>query len=1106
MAAESTVRILFLGDSAQAVRSVSKLESSFAGLGRTTKLVAGGLAIGLVGALVESTKQAMAFQRSMELIHTQAGASTGEVKKMSGALLDMAKSVGTTPEDLAKGLYHIESAGLRGSAALKALRAAAEGAQVGQADLESVTNALVAAQKSGVKGAGSMEHAMATLNAIVGAGNMRMEDLTSVMGNVLPAAGTFGVSLQQVGAALATMTVQGVKTDEAATRLRMTMSLLAAPSSKAAAALKGIGLNSTDLANAMRGPGGLLAALTLLHDHLVGSGKDATQQAQIISAAFGGGRTSSGIMLLTQHISDMQDRLRQINGTTGNFGEAWKKTTQTVDFQLAQAKAALEAAAIPIGNLLLPLLIKAANAAEGFATKIESDMPQITRDFQTLGGVLGVVGNALEQLTTFAFSPVGSATLIGVLSGVGARKAIGGLAGLAVKAGEASTALTGVGVAGLALADAAVPLAAGVGVSVAAIYALSQASDVGAQQTRELVDALQNLTDVSATAGQASRNLAQSHLNVRTTAIAVTDAERAYSKAVHDSGKDSEEARKAELALRQARLNHRQALADEESAQKSNTAAKKAEAKQIQETQGKLADLNRQFQFARSMVNANTDALTRSSAQYHEAQREGDIFAQKMDEVARNAERAAHAIPSTQHAAQLAAQELAHAAAAAAELERELGRIPSRKEIRVYYKTINEGPGGNRFIGRASGGFVPMVPGASKGSDSVPAMLTPGEIVLNRAQQNVLGGPRFLAGLFGFTGGEGPGFATGGIANKPRRTPHRSPRPRYRTLSRKAKAALKGVDAINQQEDDSDRAYGQLVRQYQIADTDLQFIRTDDAGNQYISQTDIAQRVGEIDSLIVARSQMLDLLAEEKRKLRDAIEALHKAIQAMVKRIQEERKKIEQLTKRLSAEHRKKKPDQGIISSLQNQISARGTAIGNLHSTISEFQRAVGDQRLNLEHQLPFDVRDVQLDIMELQQERKDDTGTTLPPSSGGSGGSTSGPDVSALEAEIARLQLALGLQAAQSAVIGAFAKGTLSVPETGLAMVHAGEQIVPAGQVRGGDGGTYGPIQVNLSLSGPLEPLAQFVTATVDTPQMVDRISVRIGQRSMERARSGRH
>jgi len=129
---------------------------------------------------------------------------------------------------------------------------------------------------------------MGVMNAIVGAGNMRMADLTGALSTgILSVAKTFGVSIESVGAALADMTHQGIPAEEAATRLRMTLSLLGAPTTKAAGALKSIGLSTTDLAAAMRGPDGILGAVTLLRQHLDNSGLSATQTAALLSHAFG---------------------------------------------------------------------------------------------------------------------------------------------------------------------------------------------------------------------------------------------------------------------------------------------------------------------------------------------------------------------------------------------------------------------------------------------------------------------------------------------------------------------------------------------------------------------------------------------------------------------------------------------------------------------------------------------------------------------------------------------------------------------------------------------------------------------------------------------------
>jgi hypothetical protein len=69
---------------------------------------------------------------------------------------------------------------------------------------------------------------MATLNATVGAGNMRMDDLIGALGTgVLPAAKLPVSRLKDVGAALALMVDEGMHADAAATRLRMAFTLMA---------------------------------------------------------------------------------------------------------------------------------------------------------------------------------------------------------------------------------------------------------------------------------------------------------------------------------------------------------------------------------------------------------------------------------------------------------------------------------------------------------------------------------------------------------------------------------------------------------------------------------------------------------------------------------------------------------------------------------------------------------------------------------------------------------------------------------------------------------------------------------------------------------------
>jgi TP901 family phage tail tape measure protein len=348
--------LLSLGSSASTVSGgLGKIGSGALTAAKNLAMLGVPVALALGGIAVASTNAARQFQSDMALIQTQAGASADEVTAMSAAVLKLAPQTGTGPDELAAGLYHVESAGMRGAKALDILKVAAEGAKVGGADLESTTNALIAAQQSGVKGVEDMAGAMGTLNAIVGAGNMRMQDLTDAMGTgVLSTAKNYGVSIQSVGSALASMTDQGIPAVDAATRLSSAMRLMAAPTTKAAAELKSIGLSSTQLANDMRGPGGIDTAIHDLKDHLDKSGLSLTQQAALIAAAFGG-KQSGAILTLIGNVGLLDQKVAAVNKGAGDFGAAWQATGKTVAEQQAEVGASLDSLKIQLGTELLPV-------------------------------------------------------------------------------------------------------------------------------------------------------------------------------------------------------------------------------------------------------------------------------------------------------------------------------------------------------------------------------------------------------------------------------------------------------------------------------------------------------------------------------------------------------------------------------------------------------------------------------------------------------------------------------------------------------------------------------------------------------------------------------
>lgn len=390
----------------------------------------------LAASAAVTVKAAMDFDRAMTLIRTQAGASAKEVAYMRGEILKLAPSLGQTPTALANALFHIESGGFHASKALDILRQSAKLASIGNADLETTTNAVVAIMRSAPKDVHTATQAIGLLNATVGAGNMRLQDLTAALSTgIVPAAKAAGLGFRDVGAALDVMTSRGVPAQDAATRLRMTISLLSAPTSTAAKALASVGINSTQLAEDMRKPDGLVRAVEDLKSHMHAAGLSAVQQNQLIAHAFGGGRSSSAILTLIQNVSDLQRHFQEIGQHSGaaQVAKEWKTTQHDLAFRWDQMKSDAEKAAIQIGSKLGPDLLHLGKEVADDAAKLASAFASLPPGLQhaiITGGLLSAgVGPILQAVGALAKVSGGlfkAARLFGNLTGFGGGKSIAG--------------------------------------------------------------------------------------------------------------------------------------------------------------------------------------------------------------------------------------------------------------------------------------------------------------------------------------------------------------------------------------------------------------------------------------------------------------------------------------------------------------------------------------------------------------------------------------------------------------------------------------------------------------------------------------------------------
>lgn len=430
----------------------------------TTGLMFIGAAAGMAAASYDAIRASNQFQSDLVMVATHAGLAHDQVQLLGNDLLSMAPQVGFGPDALAQAFYHVQSVVKTTMPQLDSLtakeeilRQAAELAAVGHADLTTTVNTLLGVMVN-YQGANlSAAAAAGALNAIVGAGNMTMQQFASAMsGGLLAVAAQAGVKLDSLGAAMGTLTDESYSSSRAATYLRSAIIQMSMPSGPAAKALEAIGLSGADVAKRMgyfnevlaraginqtviaadlQKTGSLSHVLNnVLMPALVRSGLSGHDAAALIEKSFGGIRSGAGIIGLTNNLQGLSDKEKLIQDSTDNWGATWRYF-QSSDpaFVVKQLGAGFDSLRIVLGHALTPAFFTFA----GVLGHIIQSLIVFTNTHQHLIGVIVPLGIALLAALGI-FLTVGGALIF--ISG-----ATMAWAGAIVTIGESFGALVGIG-------------------------------------------------------------------------------------------------------------------------------------------------------------------------------------------------------------------------------------------------------------------------------------------------------------------------------------------------------------------------------------------------------------------------------------------------------------------------------------------------------------------------------------------------------------------------------------------------------------------------------------------------------------------------------------
>lgn len=325
---------------------------------------------------VASVKAAGDFQQSMKSLVTGAGEAQGNLATVSAGVLKMATDTGTSTDQLSKGLYLLESSGKHGADGLLTLKAAAEGAKVGNADLAVTANALSTIMTDYHQPASAATADMNALTATVADGKTHLQDLASSMSAVLPLASSLGIQFPQVGGALATMTNAGMSAQNASQNLANALRSLAAPGNKAIGAMTNVGISAQQMKDTLTTQG-LTGALQLVEDHVGNKFPAGSVQAVEAFKAIMGGATGYNVALMLggQNMSTFEGNVKSITGAMdagGNSVQGWAAVQDTLNFQVGRAQAAFESFQISLGTVFLPIVTQVvgfvADAISGFVS------------------------------------------------------------------------------------------------------------------------------------------------------------------------------------------------------------------------------------------------------------------------------------------------------------------------------------------------------------------------------------------------------------------------------------------------------------------------------------------------------------------------------------------------------------------------------------------------------------------------------------------------------------------------------------------------------------------------------------------------------------------
>ncbi len=305
------------------------------------------VAIGGFG-FTQATKESAAYARANVIL----GFSLADLKRVQEELRGVADETNQSYVDVAESLFQVASAGFTGQAAIDAVTAASQAAVPAGIETGVAFDAIATAMTNfGISALDASDKLVRIADLTRGT----LGDVSGALGLIGPVASDLGISLDEVGAAFAQITVQTGRAEVASTLLFNAILTFLSPAKEAEDALRGIGVTT-----------GAAAFTTQTFAEKLLILRTAAAEGRVEIAKVFNRRALRGIQPLINSLDDYNEKLEQIADSTGRTAEGSKVFFASAGPQWTALTTAIKNAATAIGTDLLETLVPAIQSTRDF--------------------------------------------------------------------------------------------------------------------------------------------------------------------------------------------------------------------------------------------------------------------------------------------------------------------------------------------------------------------------------------------------------------------------------------------------------------------------------------------------------------------------------------------------------------------------------------------------------------------------------------------------------------------------------------------------------------------------------------------------------------------